>query len=40
MLPEDRKEGGLFMDFTIAANVAAANLPEYTHGGLLVRRAR
>ena len=35
MLPEDRKEGGLFMDFTIAANVAAANLPEYTHGGLL-----
>ncbi len=23
------------MDFTIAANVAAANLPEYTHGGLL-----
>jgi ABC-type sugar transport system ATPase subunit len=35
MLPEDRKEGGLFMDFTIAANVAAANLPAYTHGGLL-----
>ena len=26
MLPEDRKEGGLFMDFTIAANVVAANL--------------
>jgi ABC-type sugar transport system ATPase subunit len=35
MLPEERKDGGLFMDFTIAANVAAANLPEYTHGGLL-----
>jgi ribose transport system ATP-binding protein/rhamnose transport system ATP-binding protein len=35
MLPEDRKEGGLFMDFTIAANVAAANLSVYTHGGLL-----
>ena len=37
MLPEDRKEGGLFMDFTIAANVVAANLPAYTHSGLLVR---
>ena len=37
MLPEDRKEGGLFMDFTIAANVVAANLPAYTHSGLLSR---
>jgi ABC-type sugar transport system ATPase subunit len=35
MLPEDRKEGGLFIDFTIAANVIAANLPAYTHSGLL-----
>jgi len=35
MLPEDRKESGLFIDFTIVANVAAANLPAYTHGGLL-----
>ena len=35
MLPEDRKEGGLFMDFTITANVVAANLPAYTHSGLL-----
>jgi ribose transport system ATP-binding protein len=35
MLPEDRKDGGLFMDFPIAANIAAANLPAYTHGGLL-----
>ena len=33
MLPEDRKESGLFIDFTIAANVVAANLPAYTHGG-------
>ena len=31
MLPEDRKEGGLFIDFTIAANVVAANLRAYTH---------
>jgi ABC-type sugar transport system ATPase subunit len=35
MLPEDRKESGLFMDFTITANVVAANLPAYTHSGLL-----
>jgi ribose transport system ATP-binding protein/rhamnose transport system ATP-binding protein len=35
MLPEDRKEGGLFMDFTIARNVVAANLAAYTHSGLL-----
>jgi ribose transport system ATP-binding protein/rhamnose transport system ATP-binding protein len=35
MLPEDRKEGGLFMDFSITANVVAANLPAYTHSGLL-----
>ena len=35
MLPEDRKEGGLFIDFTITANVVAANLAAYTHSGLL-----
>jgi ABC-type sugar transport system ATPase subunit len=35
MLPEDRKESGLFVDFTITANVAAANLPAYTRRGLL-----
>jgi ABC-type sugar transport system ATPase subunit len=38
MLPEDRKESGLFMDFTITANVAAANLPAYTSRGLLSDR--
>ena len=38
MLPEDRKDGGLFMDFTIAANVIAANLPAYTHSGLALPR--
>jgi len=35
MLPEDRKDGGLFMDFSITANVVAANLPAYTRSGLL-----
>ncbi|MFO1067987.1 MAG: sugar ABC transporter ATP-binding protein [Geminicoccaceae bacterium] len=35
MLPEDRKEGGLFLDFTVTANVVAANLPAYTRSGLL-----
>jgi ABC-type sugar transport system ATPase subunit len=37
MLPEDRKEAGLFMDFTITENIAAANLPAYTRSGLLSR---
>jgi ABC-type sugar transport system ATPase subunit len=35
MLPEDRKEGGLFIDFTIIANVVAANLAAFTHSGVL-----
>ncbi|CAN5184358.1 ribose ABC transporter ATP-binding protein RbsA [soil metagenome] len=41
MLPEDRKEDGLFMDFSIVKNIAAANLPAYTRSGLLsVRQMR
>jgi ABC-type sugar transport system ATPase subunit len=39
MLPEDRKDGGLFTDFTITANVAAANLAVYTRWGLLSKPA-
>jgi ribose transport system ATP-binding protein/rhamnose transport system ATP-binding protein len=35
MLPEDRKEDGLFVDFTITSNVVAANLAAYTRSGLL-----
>ncbi len=38
MVPEDRKEGGLFLEFTITANVAAANLAAYTHRGILSER--
>jgi len=38
MLPEDRKDGGLFMDFTIETNLIAANLDAYTHRGLLSRK--
>ena len=39
MLPEDRKEAGLFMDFTIIANVVAANLAAYSRSGLLSKTA-
>jgi len=39
MLPEDRKEVGLFIDFTIVSNIAAANLDAYTHSGLLSKSA-
>ena len=43
MLPEDRKEGGLFQEFSIADNLVSANLPAYTHSGFLsdreIRRA-
>jgi ribose transport system ATP-binding protein/rhamnose transport system ATP-binding protein len=35
MLPEDRKDVGLFLDFSVAANVVASNLRSYTKGGLL-----
>jgi ABC-type sugar transport system ATPase subunit len=35
MLPEDRKESGLFVEFSIVANAAAASLEAYSHSGLL-----
>jgi ribose transport system ATP-binding protein/rhamnose transport system ATP-binding protein len=38
MLPEDRKEGGLFIDFSITANVVSANLADYTHSGILSKK--
>jgi ABC-type sugar transport system ATPase subunit len=39
MLPEDRKESGLFMDFSIAENIVAASLPAYVKHGVLSRAA-
>jgi len=39
MLPEDRKESGLFLDFDITDNIAAANLDAYSHSGFLSRPA-
>jgi ribose transport system ATP-binding protein/rhamnose transport system ATP-binding protein len=38
MLPEDRKEGGLFIDFSITANVVSASLSDYTHSGILSKK--
>lgn len=35
MLPEDRKDGGLFMDFSIQANIVAANLSSFCKSGFL-----
>jgi ABC-type sugar transport system ATPase subunit len=35
MLPEDRKDGGLFLDFSVVRNVVAANMPEFTHAGII-----
>jgi len=39
MLPEDRKEGGLFLDFDITQNVVAANLSAYTHASGFLSRS-
>jgi len=35
MLVEERKDNGLFLDFTVSRNVVAANLPSYTRSGIL-----
>jgi ribose transport system ATP-binding protein/rhamnose transport system ATP-binding protein len=35
MLPEDRKDGGLFIDFSITANVGAADLERFSRRGLV-----
>lgn len=34
MLPEDRKDGGLFMDFNIVSNIAAASLAAFARSAL------
>ena len=35
MVPEDRKEGGLFLEMTITENVAASNLDLFSRWGLI-----
>jgi ABC-type sugar transport system ATPase subunit len=35
MVPEDRRDAGLFLDMSVAANVIAASLKAVTRGGLL-----
>jgi hypothetical protein len=34
MLPEDRRDGGLFMDFNIVSNIAAASLAAFARSAL------
>jgi ribose transport system ATP-binding protein/rhamnose transport system ATP-binding protein len=38
MLPEDRKDGGLFIDFSITDNVVSANLADYTRMGIMSQK--
>ncbi|HEY8285741.1 MAG TPA: sugar ABC transporter ATP-binding protein [Chloroflexota bacterium] len=38
MVPEDRKEAGLFLDMSIAANIASTNLDQVSHTGIVSRR--
>lgn len=38
MVPEDRREAGLFLSMSVTANVAVANMEKYTHRGLLADR--
>jgi ribose transport system ATP-binding protein/rhamnose transport system ATP-binding protein len=35
MVPEDRREAGLFLEMSIAANIAATNLKEISNGALI-----
>jgi ABC-type sugar transport system ATPase subunit len=38
MVPEDRKEAGLFLSMSIAANLAVANLDAVSHAGIISDR--
>jgi ABC-type sugar transport system ATPase subunit len=38
MVPEDRRDDGLFLAMSISANIAAANLKTITHGGVINRQ--
>ena len=39
MVPEDRKEAGLFADHSVAANIAAAVLPKVSRSGIVSEAA-
>ncbi|MBV9544393.1 MAG: sugar ABC transporter ATP-binding protein [Chloroflexi bacterium] len=39
MVPEDRKEAGLFLDMSLEENIASSNLSLFSHFGLLSSRA-
>jgi len=39
MVPEDRREAGLFMEMSIAANIAVANMETLSRNGLVDERA-
>lgn len=38
MVPEDRREAGLFLAMSVAANIAAGNMEKLTHNGLIADR--
>ena len=38
MVPEDRRDAGLFLAMSIAANIAAGNLNEVSRNGIVVKR--
>lgn len=39
LVPEDRKQSGLLLDFSILDNISLPDLPTYAKGGLVSRRA-
>ncbi len=39
MVPEDRREAGLFLEMSVAGNIAAANMDAVTRNGLIDERA-
>ncbi|MBN1264668.1 MAG: sugar ABC transporter ATP-binding protein [Anaerolineales bacterium] len=38
MVPEDRRDAGLFLSMSVATNIVAANMRAFTHGGVVSRK--